>query len=210
MLWFFAPVGLLYGALAYALSLLRVWLPVDAVAVVVVGAQLWVSGFLHVDGWADVWDAWAAPPERRRHALKSPTVGAAGAMSLVLAAAALLVGTAEALHRAPWAVWLAPVAGRVVMAGVVEIGPVHPESRLLLAARTTSRRGAAWFGAGVLGLAAALGGGGQAVADAGVAAAVAAAFAAWAARWLDGINGDVAGAAGVLAEMVVLWGGAFR
>jgi adenosylcobinamide-GDP ribazoletransferase len=210
MLWFFAPVGLVYGGLAYAVSLLEAWLPTGAVALLVVSVQVWVSGFLHLDGWADVWDAWAAPVERRDTALRSSDIGAAGAAALAVAVAALLVGTATALKTAPWAVWLAPVAGRVAMAGVVDLGPVRPDSRLLKRVRRASPRGASLVGAGILAAAAVVLGGGRALADAGAALALTGGFVAWVVRWLGGANGDVAGAAGVLAEMLVLWGGMLR
>lgn len=210
MLPYFVPVGLLFSAVAFLVSQLRFWLPIDLVAVLVVAVQVVLSGGLHWDGWADVWDAWAGPPDRRQEILRDSRLGAIGAGALVVLGLGLLWGTRDALVINPWAVWLAPVVGRAVMTAVVQTPRPLAGSRLLEAARTSSP---AWSAGSQAALALVVAGvlhGTGGMVDAAQAGIFSAVFAIWVIRWLGGVNGDVAGATGLLAEVAVIWGGTWR
>lgn len=84
---------------------------------------------LHLDGVADVCDAWVVAGERRKAVLKDSRIGTFGVLGVVFVLGAkvfLLAGV-----RNPWYVVLAPFLGRV---GVLELAalfsPLNPEQGL--------------------------------------------------------------------------------
>lgn len=84
---YFPIVGLLVGLLAAAVHWLAYFLwPEPVPSVLAVAAAALVTGGLHEDGWADVFDALAASrdPKRMLEVMKDSRIGAAGALALVL------------------------------------------------------------------------------------------------------------------------------
>ena len=112
----FAPwIGLLIGGLQAALwwGLTELgWSPI-ALAPLVIGFGIWLSGGLHHDGLMDTSDGLAAGAERRLIAMEDSRVGASGVLALVM----LLFLEVAALFRlgssAPIALLLAGFWGRV-------------------------------------------------------------------------------------------------
>ena len=100
---YFPLVGLLVGLLAAAIHWLAYLLwPEPVPSVLAVAAAALVTGGLHEDGWADVFDAIAAStasrdPKRMLEVMKDSRIGAAGALALVL----LLLGKVSALEAVP-------------------------------------------------------------------------------------------------------------
>jgi adenosylcobinamide-GDP ribazoletransferase len=84
---YFPLVGLLVGLLAAAVHWGAYFLwPEPVPAVLALAAAALVTGGLHEDGWADVFDALAASRDRKRmlEVMKDSRIGAAGALALVL------------------------------------------------------------------------------------------------------------------------------
>ena len=112
------PVGLLLGLLGTA----PLWLLCRGgaqhpwvLAWVYVLLQLWLTRGLHMDGVADVGDAWGsgAQGERFWHVLRDSRLGAFGGMALFLALSGMLLGAQVRLEAGQWAVLaLAPAFGR--------------------------------------------------------------------------------------------------
>lgn len=202
--WFPVVGALLGGVLGLAWwAGSRIWAPL-VVGVLVVVADLALTGMLHVDGLADSADGLLPhlSAERRLEVMAAPDLGAFGAT--VLGATLLLRAAAfAALAPAPWLLVALWCASRSLMAAV--------------ATRVTYARPA--------GLASAFLGARSAVPIAGMLAAVAvsaawrpvagplatmaglaagAAVVALAVRRVGGFTGDVLGAAGVVAETVGL------
>ncbi len=207
----FPLVGALLGAALGALwlGLERVMAP-GLAAALVVAADLVLTGFLHVDGLADVGDGLIAPlsRERRLAAMADPATGAFGvamvAVTLLVRWSALASARPQVLVVA--ALWCASRTAMAVVARVLPYarptGLAHaflggPRGRLTVALTLG--------GLGALALAAT--GGARAVAALVVAVAVAGAVAGFAWRRLGGFTGDVLGALGILAETagLVVW-----
>lgn len=115
---FYMPVGLLVG-LVCTLPLWLLWLAGARQTWVLplgyVLLYLWVTRGLHMDGLADVGDAWGsgAQGERFWHILRDSRLGAFGAMFLFVGLAGLLLGAQVRLAVQDWAVLvLAPAFGR--------------------------------------------------------------------------------------------------
>ncbi len=93
---YFPIVGLLVGLLAAAAHWgARFLWPEPVPAVLALAAAALVTGGLHEDGWADVFDALAASRDRKRmlEVMKDSRIGAAGALALLL----LLLGKVSVL-----------------------------------------------------------------------------------------------------------------
>ena len=213
-------VGLLAGFPGAALLLLLAHaMPPSVAATFALGAVLLTAGLHHTDGVMDVGDALMVrgSPKRRREVLKDTRVGAgaAGALFVVyaptLAALAALAGAAPI--PAAVALLTGEVAARSAMLLLLVFGkPVEPSSSSVLFVRSLekgSRRGAALVLAVALPilvsapLPALLGP--AALLPALLAPAASAAFALTLAnRAFGGISGDVSGATGELARMVLL------
>jgi adenosylcobinamide-GDP ribazoletransferase len=204
MRWF-PPVGAAIGAvLALAwLGANEVWDPAVA-AVVVVVADLALTGMLHVDGLADSADGLLPHLERERRlaVMTAPDVGAfaLGVVPVVLLArwAALASNEVEPLSLV--AIW---AASRTVMAVVPALVPYARERGLASAMLAGAHLGhALWLAPAAVVLFAAQ----QATGIIALAALLAAAggVVLLARRRLDGFTGDVLGAAAVVAETVAL------
>lgn len=115
---FYMPVGLLVGVLTtlplwllYLTGAQQTWV----LALGYVLLQVWITRGLHMDGLADVGDAWGsgAQGERFWQVLRDSRLGAFGAVFLFLGLIALLLGAQLRLDALDWsALVLAPAFGR--------------------------------------------------------------------------------------------------
>ncbi len=112
---YFPLVGLLIGLLlALVAYSLRIWLPADLVAFVVVVLWVVLTGGLHLDGFGDSCDGLMATvePARRLEIMKDPRAGSWAVIGLVL----LLLGKWLAVREVPAVALFVPaIMGRWVM-----------------------------------------------------------------------------------------------
>lgn len=192
--------GLLAAPLALGLFAASAWVQ----AWLVLAGSLWLTRGLHLDGLADIADAWGsgATGERFWGIVKDPRLGAFGAMGLVIVLSGQLVLLHELLARqALGALTLVFVLGRlaaVVLARSARTLARPGLGRLFISGAT--RHGLA------LALATSLGAGLLLVRPLPLAAMLAASLAPILglrrlARQQDGLNGDFLGAAIVLGEL---------
>jgi adenosylcobinamide-GDP ribazoletransferase len=212
----FPPVGLALGA-----GLGAVWWAADGLwppamaAAVVVGADLGLTGLLHVDGLVDAADGLLAhglPRERRLEVMHAPEAGAFG----VAAAGAVLLlrwSALASLRPSPPLLGALWCLSRTAMAAIALSLPYARPGGGLATAFLPPPAGGAGAGAGTPSLMPVVAGGLALAVPAavlwrpvpGLAALAAAALAATgvalaARRRLGGFTGDVLGAAGMLAE----------
>ena len=121
LLWY-PLVGLLFGALLWALDHLLGGAPAVLHAALLLSAWVLLSGALHLDGLADSADAWLGgfgDRERTLEIMKDPRSGPIAVVTLVLvlllkfAAVLALIETGQGV-----ALILAPVLGRAAMLGL--------------------------------------------------------------------------------------------
>jgi adenosylcobinamide-GDP ribazoletransferase len=201
----FPVVGAALGAAMVGAHLaLSGWVAPALVAVALVGLHALATGGLHLDGFADVFDALGGGRGNRERMLaimRDSRIGAHGAAALVLLLAAKLAAVTEIVDRGPtWALFAAPIAARWAVVPLLVWFPyARPEGLgkpFHGHAGLTQLVGAT----GIAGLA--LAGLGQNVAVPSlVALAAALGLAFWLSRRLGGITGDVCGAAIELAEI---------
>jgi adenosylcobinamide-GDP ribazoletransferase len=204
----FPVVGLAFGGvLAGTAHLLRDHLPAPLLAVGLVALLAALSGGLHLDGLADVFDGLGGGRGDREKTLaimRDSRIGAHGAMALVLALAAKVAAVHEVLRSgATWPLLCCPVLGRWSSVPLVIFFPyarqeglgraMTDHGRPLHFAQATLLAGACvvWSGDRVLGPSAA-------------ALAAALGIALFVRRRLGGLTGDVYGAAIELAEIAFL------
>lgn len=85
--WAFPLVGAFIGLiLALTQYIAGYFLPLGVTAIVTVAMWIFVTGGLHLDGWADCWDAFGASVtrERRLEIIKDSRLGSFGAMALFI------------------------------------------------------------------------------------------------------------------------------
>lgn len=199
--WFWL-VGVFYGALWWiGLQVFSMWGNVAA-AVLTITVEALVSGGLHWDGWADIFDVWGARRSEVRH---DSRIGSIGALFVGLAVV-LLVGLWQDLARRHHLVVLvaAPFLARVALASALAVSPIDESSHL--AKWLFNHCGRRWalisvvIAAGwMLGTLGPAGGEilvGAAVLDAG--------FIWYWTRYFDGINGDVLGGVAIFTEITVM------
>lgn len=217
-----ASAGLypLVGVAVGAVPATALLLPLPPLPRAALALALWVvvTGALHLDGWADCCDAAFAPPRatsdetraRRLAILKDPHAGSFGVVGLML----LLLGKWTALvYVSPLAPLVAAPVGRWAMTvSLTRFPPARPDGlAAAFAGRVPTAAATAWLAAALLlpmGLAAraARGIGWVPMGAAALLGAVGAlGVAAWLARRFGGLTGDVCGAAGEAAELLVLW-----
>lgn len=203
----FPVVGAVLGAVLGGLwwGAQELWTPLVA-AVVVVAADLALTGMLHIDGLADSADGLLpqAPRERRLAIMAEPTVGAYG-VAVVAVVLLLRVATLASLDANVWILAGAWSGARTVMAVAARALPyARPEGGL-----ASAFLGGDWRTTGLAGLilAVSLGafaGGRQPEVAVALGMAAGAGVVLLARRRLGGFTGDVLGAAGVVAETVAL------
>jgi len=115
--WAFPLVGAILGTiLVIAYDVLGIFFPPFVTAIFVVALWIFLTGGLHLDGWADCWDAMAASvsPERRNDILKDSRLGTFGAVALVVLIG-LKISTLAVENFSQTMLFLAPVIGRSMM-----------------------------------------------------------------------------------------------
>jgi adenosylcobinamide-GDP ribazoletransferase len=211
---YFPVAGLAVGLAAAAAYLLAglLW-PAGVAAVAALATAAWMTGGLHEDGWADVFDGLAASRDGNRErmlaAMKDSRIGSIGGLALIL----LLLGKLAALAALP--------AGEVVRSLLAahllsrwsnlpllwRLPYVRPEGGMgrALAGNVTGGRFAAGSAVALVLTAAVLGGAILPIVRALAATALAALGAGlFFRRRLGGITGDCLGATQQLAELAVL------
>ncbi len=206
---YFPFIGVLLGLLLTALHAgLRLVLPQNVVAALVLAAWVILTGALHLDGFLDSCDGLfgGATPEDRLRILRDEQVGAfamAGGVLLLLVKYAALSSSPDPFP----ALFLAPVLGRWGMALAVVAFPYARAEGLgramkdhagprALALATVVAFGTAWFAGGVRGLLAGA-----------LVAGLTWAVARFTLARIPGLTGDIYGAICELAEVAVLVGG---
>lgn len=208
----FAAVGLLIGALQALVFIAAsaLW-PTTLAAMLAVAAGLLITGALHEDGLADMFDGLGSgrPADRALDIMRDSRIGTFGAVALGLALALRIAALVALGALAPLALIAGQGTSRAAMALMLRIGPYLRPS-----GAGTGMTGA-WGAEGALALAAApavaLGLIGYASGWAllgGLAGLALGAGAArvWAMRRLGGLTGDVLGAAQVLGDIGFLLG----
>jgi adenosylcobinamide-GDP ribazoletransferase len=199
-----AAIGLALGGLWWATA--RIW-PLPVAAVIVVGADLVVTGMLHLDGLADAADGLLPhlTRERRLDVMREPTVGAFGMGAVVI----VLLGrwaVFATVRPSPWLIAALWCASRTSMAAVLERVPYARSHDGLAGAFMGSRLPALIVAIAVVGAAGvaalwSLPAGPIVVLSSLVAFSAVIYFAA---RRIGGFTGDVLGAAGMVGETVGL------
>lgn len=205
---YFTLVGAVIGGLVFALNRLLIgrvdeWL----VAVLVVLLWVWLTGGLHLDGFADCCDGLLASvsAERRLTIMKDPTVGTfatLGLILLVLLKIALVKVLLPAEPSSSLPILTAAITARWLILPVALQPPARPSGM-----GADFALGVEWFIpvlAGILPIALLIWGG-IPVLIAMIAAHLAAAWLVWIARQrIGGVTGDVLGMVVEVTEVVVL------
>jgi cobalamin 5'-phosphate synthase/cobalamin synthase len=204
----FPAVGLALGCAQFGLALLlRGWMSDTTLSVLLVAALAALTGGLHLDGVADVFDALGGARGDKDRALaimRDSRIGAHGATALCLVLLGKVTALADVLARGGLRdVWLAPAVARFCVVALVLLFPYARAEGLGASFHNGARCGdlvlaALLLTAGVLLIdPRALG--------AALAAFVAAfALATHARKRFGGLTGDVYGAAIELAELTFL------
>jgi adenosylcobinamide-GDP ribazoletransferase len=204
---FFPAVGLTLGGVLVASSWLTSALPPPLIAVGVVALLAAVTGGLHLDGLADVFDGLGGSHgdrERMLAIMRDSRIGAHGALALLLVVLAKVIALGVVLQRGElWALLLFPAVARWVVVPLIVALPYVREAGV---GRAFSERGSAvdllWataFTAAILICA-----GARSLGPTVAALATAVGFALWMRRRLGGMTGDAYGAAIELAEVAFL------
>jgi adenosylcobinamide-GDP ribazoletransferase len=199
-----AVLGIVLGGLWWGAA--KIW-PLPVAALIVVLADLALTGMLHLDGLADTADGLLPhlPRERRLEVMREPTVGAFGVGAVVVTLLGRFAVFAT-LRPAPLLVAALWCVSRTAMAAVVERVPYARGVNGLASAFMGSRLPALAVGlfviaAAVIAAVWAVPAGPVAV---GACLVAFGAVVAWA-RWrIGGFTGDVLGAAGMIGETVGL------
>ncbi|MGB9800609.1 MAG: adenosylcobinamide-GDP ribazoletransferase [Thermanaerothrix sp.] len=201
----FPWVGLLFGGIGLGLAqaLSRLFSPL-LVASLILFAWAVLSGFLHLDGMADCWDALfpPLPPDKRWQVLKDPHLGAFGVIGLMLHLLVKLMALLAVLNLHPLGVLVAPVWARWLVLWVGRLPPARPEGLGATFVQAVTPRALLWSSPLPL-LVIPLGGWHSLIALP-LAAAGSAALEWLARRRLGGISGDVLGAVIEVSETLVL------
>jgi adenosylcobinamide-GDP ribazoletransferase len=205
---FFPLVGLVLGLVLTGLAALLVgFLTAPLTAVVLAALLAAMTGGLHLDGFADVFDALGGGRGDRQRMLdimRDSRVGALGAAALVLLLLAKVFALAQVLERHDLVCLLAfPAVARWTIAPAIVL---HPYARAEGTGRAFSGR-AGWrqvAGATVI-VGLVLGAlGARLLVPAAGALVASSLFALWLRGRLGGLTGDVYGAAIELAEVTML------
>src|SRR5512136_2621220 len=140
-------VGLALGlVLTLASCLLQAVLPSLLAAALTVALWAFLTGGLHLDGWADCCDALPATVsrERRLEILKDPRLGSFGGVGLILLLLTKFVSIAS-LPQPTAAFFLAPTLGRWASVNIAAVFPLaRPDGMAAHFRSGLSRRELAW------------------------------------------------------------------
>ena len=199
-----AAVGLLVAAAAHVAG---PHLHAPLVAALAIAAFAWMTGGLHLDGVADVFDGLGGghgDRERTLRIMRDSRIGAHGATALVLVLAVKVAALSELLARGSlWPLVVAPVVARFAVVPLIVLFPYAREEGLGRAFRGTAG-GREMAIAAVLAAVAIAPFAPASLLPAAAALATAAAVALSVNRRLGGLTGDVYGAAIELAEAAAL------
>jgi adenosylcobinamide-GDP ribazoletransferase len=205
--WFPLPgygMGLL---VAGAARLAAPHLSAPLAAVLAVAALAWLTGGLHLDGVADVFDGLGGGQgdrERTLRIMRDSRIGALGATALVLVLALKVAAVSDLFSRGSfWPLVVAPAVARFAVVPLVVLFPYARAEGLGLAFRGTAGRREIAVAA-LLAAAAIAPFAPASLLPAAVALAAAAAVALSVNRRLGGLTGDVYGASIELAEAALL------
>ena len=127
----FTLVGAIIGGLVFALNRLLI-VQVDSwvVAILAVGLWVWLTGGLHLDGFADCCDGLIASvsAERRLAIMKDPTVGTFAALGLILLLA-LKIALVHALLPAAPSSWLPIMTATIIARWLILPVALQPPAR---------------------------------------------------------------------------------
>ena len=207
--WFPAVGAALGAVLVGAHHLLAGAVSPGLIAVTLVAVHAGITGGLHLDGVADVFDALGGGRGQRDRMLaimRDSRIGAHGAAALTLVIAAKLLAVAQVLDRsAGWALYASPVVARWAVVPIVLGFPYarpdglgkpfhgHAGHAQLAGATAIAAISIGWLGA-------------RAIVPGVCGALAALAIAVWLHRRLGGLTGDVYGAAIEVAELAFLIG----
>jgi adenosylcobinamide-GDP ribazoletransferase len=203
---FYPVVGLVLGGAILGLdTALRLAVPIQVTAALVLAAWAVLTRGLHLDGFLDTCDGLFGgfTPERRLEILRDSRVGAFGVIGGVLLLLAKYAAI-TALRDRTAALLLAPILGRCALSVVIVLFPYARKEGL---GRDIKDR-AGWSQAvlaGCMALAAAwLIGQFQGLVALALAASILLAAALWVQRLIPGLTGDIYGAICELVELGVL------
>jgi adenosylcobinamide-GDP ribazoletransferase len=211
--WFPLP-GVVLGLVpAAALHLAGPRVPAPLAAVLAVAALAWLSGGLHLDGVADVFDGLGGghgDRERILRIMRDSRIGAHGATALVLVLAAKLAAVAELAGRGVlWPLVVAPAVARFAAVPLVVLFPYARAEGLGRAFRGSAGAREVAISAALTAAVIAPFAPGS-LAPAAVALVAAGGLALAVHRRLGGLTGDAYGAAIELAEVALLAVAALR
>ncbi|MET0385348.1 MAG: adenosylcobinamide-GDP ribazoletransferase [Polyangiales bacterium] len=198
-------VGLVLGAGAYGVA--RLCAPAlgnTLAAIAAVAFAALITGGLHLDGLADLFDALGGGRGERQRMLdimRDPRIGAHGASALLLVVLAKVAAIAELdATRLPLALCMAPAASRLMAVWLLYLLPAARTDGLGHGMGEALGQRDAWVATGIVVAA------GCAFGPHSVAPTLAAVFCAAALGWLararlGGVTGDVCGAAIELSEL---------
>jgi adenosylcobinamide-GDP ribazoletransferase len=200
----FPIVGMALGVVLTSATWLVPTLPPSITAVGLVALLAAVTGGLHLDGLADVFDGLSGSQGERARMLaimRDSRIGAHGALALLLVVLAKVFAVSALVqHRSLWAIVVFPAVARWCAVLLIVVFPyVRDEG---LGRRFKERSSAAEFlwATAVTGLLLFVAGA-RALTPSAAALAAALGFAVWMQRRLGGLTGDVYGAAIELAEV---------
>jgi adenosylcobinamide-GDP ribazoletransferase len=204
---FFPFVGLTLGVLLAVAASLAATLPPSVTAVGLVALLAAMTGGLHLDGLADVFDGLGGSHGDRGRMLaimRDSRIGAHGALALLLVVLAKVFAASVIIQRdALWAVVLFPAVARCSVVPLIVCFPYVRDEGL---GRSFRDGGSAtelvW--ATIFTLALLVCAGARSLTPTAVALAAAFGFGVWMRRRLGGLTGDVYGAAIELAEVAFL------
>jgi len=205
---FFPLVGLVIGLVLTGLCFaLDQWLPPFVLAVLVAAMAAMLTGGLHLDGFADLFDALGGGRGDRARMLeimRDSRVGAHGAAALVFLLLAKVAALTQLVSRHDLLAVLAfPTIARWVVAPLIVMFPYARPEGLGRAFKGEAGR-AQLLGATAIAAVVVIALGGRFVLPALGALAAALLLASWLMRRLGGLTGDVYGAAIELAEVTAL------
>jgi adenosylcobinamide-GDP ribazoletransferase len=204
---FYPFVGLLIGLLLFAIPPLGPAIPPLLMAALVLTVWVGLSGALHIDGVADMADAWVGglgDRERTLAIMKDPTSGPMGVTAVVLLLLLKFTALVELLSLAPQLLIAAPLVGRSAALLLMLTTPYCRESGLASEMVRHLPRRFAWIVLAVVAGITLLWLQGMAVWLLGISVIIFLIYRRALMQRLQGFTGDAAGALIEILELVVL------